>query len=32
MDINIINTICFIIIALCMIVRTFAGGVWGRRP
>lgn len=32
MDLNVVNTVCFVIIALCLLVQTFAGagGVWRR--
>jgi len=29
MDLNVVNTVCFVLIAICLIVQTFAGG-WRR--
>lgn len=30
MDLNVVNTVCFVLIAVCLLVQTFAGGVWRR--
>jgi hypothetical protein len=30
MDLNVINTVAFVIIAVCLLVQTFAGGLWRR--